>query len=157
MRFEDISQDEWCHVELALKRYFIGKVRDPEDHAQETLKRVVEKLTGNDVDLQGENAFGKYCFGFARNILKEDRGGRSHQQLPPEVAAAEHKIHGMNSLETVARVQQALARLPAEDRKLLEESEMLSLDELALIYQRPKVTMAVLIFRAKKRLKELLS
>jgi DNA-directed RNA polymerase specialized sigma24 family protein len=156
MRFEDIQSEEWTKVEILLRRYFTGKVRDPEDRVQETLRRVIEALIRDATDLTGDSALARYCYAFAKYIRMEAKSDKSFVPLPISLPAPEHRTQGMNSVEVIALVREALKCLGADERRLLEDADLLSLDQLAHKYGIPKRRMAVRVFRAKQRLKKIL-
>src|SRR5689334_2021793 len=117
---ESISDETWAHVRSALIRFFSGKLRDPEDPAQETITRVQVWLKkGNTV--HGISGIEKLCFGFAKNVLHEarERANRAPAPLPEDLSASNNLTKGLNSSESRALLHQALDRLSVGDRQLI--------------------------------------
>lgn len=154
---ESISDETWAHLRSALVRFFSGKLRDPEDQAQETITRVQVWLKkGNTV--QGNSGIEKLCFGFAKNVLHEgrERANRAPAPLPEDFSASSNLTKGLNSSECRALLHQTLDRLSVRDGQLIIDAENLSPEQLAEKYGQPKRLLAVRLFRARERLRALL-
>jgi DNA-directed RNA polymerase specialized sigma24 family protein len=148
----DISDEAWLHVFSALVRYFTGKLPNPEDLAQMTLMRVAACLRKGKI-IEGDHGFEKFCFGFGRNVLQEERRRKIPEQLPEDrnQASPVNKTRGLNSVEARIFLLQALSQLSPEDQELIEDAENMSSEQLEKKYGKSK---SVKLFRARKRLQE---
>jgi RNA polymerase sigma factor (sigma-70 family) len=132
-----------------------------EDLRQETLMRVLEKIQSGQV--YHADRLGAYVVGVCNNILLEqsrkDRRTEPMENAPEPVDWRQTADGLLINEERKARVRQVLDDLPARDRLLLEEIFLKERDkdEVCREFQVDRDYLRVLLFRARKRFRTVLT
>jgi RNA polymerase sigma factor (sigma-70 family) len=147
----------------AIYRFFFNKVDGQacEDLAQETFEVVFRRREA----YRGEGSFRAYAYGVARFVLVNHIRRRRRQQErfePAEHSAIDPATAGASEIfaarEHERIVAAALRSLPLDDQIVIElkDWEGLSQDELAVLFEVPRSTMASRISRARAKLRKAL-
>ncbi len=144
----------------SITRFFRNKVGDSADLVQRTFLAALEAAPR----FRGESSVRTWLFGIAHNVLlrhfRERRSPRATDPLP----SASVEDLGESPSGVVAKHDEerlllaALRRLPLEHQAMLELHywEQLKVGEVAEVFEMPVGTVKVKMFRARKRLHELL-
>jgi DNA-directed RNA polymerase specialized sigma24 family protein len=154
---QDIPNEAWEDARKRLIFYFSHHGgSDPQDLAQEALTRLLGWLsTGKKIE--GVNGFQKLCYGFAKNVLYEDKDtpNRQTEPLDEDVKATANTTRGLNSNESRILVGELLARLSPEDRQLVLAAECMDPKHLATRFGTSVKNVNVKVFRARQRLRNI--
>jgi DNA-directed RNA polymerase specialized sigma24 family protein len=97
----DISQEMWTQAVQVLIVFFRHHgVTDADDLAQETLLRILQR--NDSFPFEKEEDFPKVCYGFARNVLLENRRKirrNAWDLLDPDMPAPQHQFGGARATE----------------------------------------------------------
>lgn len=132
-----ISEERWGHIRRALSFYFAHHyANDPEGLAHDTVFRVIvclkrwQSIEGEH-GFVGEHGFEKFCFAFAKRVLKESRRVRKGEELSEGTPAPAEKTIGLNAVEFGVLTKELLGRLETEERELLMHVIEGTLEEFA--------------------------
>jgi RNA polymerase sigma factor (sigma-70 family) len=142
-----ISEDRWVHIRSPLVFYFAHHYSiDPEELAQETLSRVVRKLSEGQ-SIEGDSGFEKFCFACARHVLQESRRTRVGAELAVTIPAPSQTTIGLNEFDFNVLTGELLERLDDDERELATHAIQGTLDELA---EQSGVTVETVRVRASR-------
>lgn len=144
----------------SITRFFRNKVGEPSDLVQRTFLTALEAAPR----FRGDSSVRTWLFGIAHRVLlryfRDRRGPRATAPLP---SASVEDLGESPSGAVVRRDEErllllALRRLPLEHQAMLELHywEQLKVSEVAKVFGMPEGTVKVKMFRARKRLHELL-
>ncbi|MGJ5814530.1 RNA polymerase sigma factor [Paludibaculum fermentans] len=152
-KLNNIPDQEWEQIRSRLGFYFAHHgTADPEDLAQDTLSRVIVWLQdGNRIE--GKDGLAKLCYGFARNVLREQRPSRPKQTDPidSDIPERPNKSFGLASSETAILVRQVLGRLPGPDREIILSAELMTPAAMAAVFRTSVPNINLRLCRARQR------
>jgi RNA polymerase sigma factor (sigma-70 family) len=145
-------------IRTLLVRYFeFNRLRDPEDLVQEVICRVMKSLC------EGQKITAKkpqsYFYGFAANILKEQRKAYRRQTLPMNEGRSEHRSDSqssrhLHSIEARVFLDECGQYLEQQERELLVSYYVEGREKLSkrLGVNLPNLTLQ--IHRIKRKIRE---
>ena len=123
------------------------------------MMRAIKWLSSKEHTIEGPDGFVKFLHGCARNILLEQYrkdGERAQRELPIEEVTEKGHVARPAGPDRLLAMREALSRLSAEERDCLYRSELEPAQDVAKDLGIPLQTLRVRVFRARKRLHELL-
>ncbi len=114
------AEEKYRELYQKLIRYFEwSRQTDPEDLAQETLKRGFDRLQEGQKITVGEPA--GYFFGIARNLLRERGHFRKMEELDDhqQLSRGQPLFLGLDTSEQLIFLKECLRKLPRDDFNLL--------------------------------------
>jgi RNA polymerase sigma factor (sigma-70 family) len=148
------AEEKYLELFHKLVRYFEWNRRsDPEDLAQEALKRGLKRLQqGQKITAENPDS---YFFGVARNLIREGWNSRSEEELPEhERQAAPPSFHNLHRAEQLVFLKECLRELSRDDLHML----MAYVDGEGEAWARkagmPRPTMRSRVHRIRKRLEK---
>src|SRR5437899_7290788 len=113
------AEEKYRELYQKLARYFEwNRQTDPEDLAQEALKRGFSRLQGGQKITVDDPA--GYFFGIARNLLRERGNCRKTEELDDDqLVRRGSSFLGLDTNEQLVFLKECLRRLPREDFNLL--------------------------------------
>lgn len=115
----DRAEQKYRELCQKLVRYFgWNRKSDPEDLAQETLKRGLSRLQqGQQITVENPE---RYFFGVARNLVRESWNARKEEQfLGQELELTLPLFHNLNRGEQLVFLKECLRDLPTDDLEML--------------------------------------
>lgn len=128
-------------------------LRDPEDCADETIARVIQRLQAGDTTLTTE--ISNYVYGIARNVARERRKMRIHQELDatPEMNPVDPEPT-QDILHARLLCDQIKSQLSPDEFKLLREYEFGDRTGLAGALGLTSGALRVRILRLRQKIRE---
>lgn len=116
------AEQEYRILRMKLLRFFQwNRCRSPEDMAQEAICRALRRISEGQV-IRSDNPH-SYFFGFAKNLLHEDRKRSATDPVPLpeqfEVAAEETKTLKLNPVQLQILFLERLTELSADDKQFI--------------------------------------
>ena len=113
------AEEKYIALYHSLTRYFEwNRKSDPQDMAQEVLKRGFSKLQeGQKITAENPAA---YFFGIARNVVREGWKARQHEQLADvDILKPPSSFYNLDPAEQRVFLSECLGRLPNEEFEML--------------------------------------
>jgi RNA polymerase sigma factor (sigma-70 family) len=126
---------------------------DPDNLADETIERAFRSLSSGAEVYAGVAA---YCYGVARNVVREERRKPRGQELPDEIPQRTRPPGQLTSTEQGILLRQALETLTEDDRRLFTSYCFEDRDQLARSEKLTSNALRIRVFRIRQHLQEYL-